>query len=278
MIDYLTQHGHAVLIDLLRLCLWLVILTIIFVPLERLFALHPARILRPGIGADIGYFFLSGLLPAMLMSVPIGAVAWGVHRLVPQGFLASVAATPFWFRMVAGLVVGDIGYYWAHRCMHAVPLLWRFHAVHHSAPRIDFLVNTRAHPIDLVFGRLAGVIPLYVLGLAGPFGAVGSTLPLLIVLIGTIWGYFIHANLRWRFGPLEAAISTPHFHHWHHTNDAPLSQNYAAMLPLIDRVFGTHFLPKARWPARYGIDEVMPESMGEQLLRPFLERRTSTAA
>jgi sterol desaturase/sphingolipid hydroxylase (fatty acid hydroxylase superfamily) len=276
MIDYLTYHGQTLLVDLLRLCLWLAILSIIFVPLERLFALHPRRVFRPGIGADVGYFFLSGLLPAMLLSMPVGAVAWGVHRLVPHGFLVAVAGMPFWFRIVAGLMVGDIGYYWAHRCMHAVPLLWRFHAVHHGAPQIDFLVNTHAHPIDLVFGRLCGVIPLYVLGLAGPVGTGASTAPLLIVLIGTIWGFFIHANLRWRLGPLEWVISTPHFHHWHHTIDAPFSQNYAAMLPWLDRLFGTYFLPAARWPARYGIDEAGPESMGEQLLQPFLERRPST--
>jgi sterol desaturase/sphingolipid hydroxylase (fatty acid hydroxylase superfamily) len=160
MIEYLTQHGHTILIDVFRLCVWLAILTIVFVPLERLFALHKQPILRAEIGADLGYYFLNGLVPAMLMSVPLGFLAWSVHRIVPHGFLAAVAAAPFWLRMFAGLVIGDIGYYWAHRCLHAVPLLWRFHAVHHSAQSIDFLVNTRAHPVDMVFGRMCGVVPL----------------------------------------------------------------------------------------------------------------------
>jgi len=278
MIEYLTQHGHRFLIDLLRLSLWLAILAIIFVPLERLFALHRQKIFRPGLAADVGYYFLNGVLPAMLMSVPLSAVALVVHRTIPHGFHDAVAETPFWFRMLAGLVVGDIAYYWAHRCLHAVPLLWRFHAVHHSAPRIDFLVNTRAHPIDMVFGRLSGVIPLYVLGLAGPAGAVGSAVPVIIVLTGTVWGFFVHANVRWHFGPLAWVLSTPHFHHWHHTIEAPLSRNYASMLPCIDRVFGTHYMPRRQWPSRYGIAEPMPDSMGEQLIRPFLERRPSPAA
>lgn len=273
MIEYLAQHGHTLLIDLFRLCVWLAILTIIFVPLERCFALHPEKILRPQIGADLGYYFLNGILPAMLMSVPLGFVAWGTYRFIPHGFHAAVAKAPFWARMAAGLVIGDIGYYWAHRCMHAVPLLWRFHAVHHSAPRIDFLVNSRGHPVDLVFGRLCGVIPLYVLGLAGPVGASGSLVPVLIMLTGIVWGYFIHANLRWRCGPLEWLLSTPHFHHWHHTIEAPFSHNYAAMVPAIDRLFGSLHAPKGQWPARYGIHEAMPDSMAEQLLRPFLDRR-----
>jgi sterol desaturase/sphingolipid hydroxylase (fatty acid hydroxylase superfamily) len=278
MIEYLTQHGHAVLIDLFRLNVWLAILTIIFVPLERLFALHPQPILRNEIGTDLGYYFLNGLLPAMLMSVPLGFVAWSVHRFVPQGFLAAVATTPFWFRMLAGFVVGDLGYYWAHRCLHAVPFLWRFHALHHSAQHIDFLVNTRAHPVDLVIGRMGGVIPLYLLGLAGPIGVSGSAIPVMLLLGGFIWSFFIHANLRLRCGPLEWLLSTPHFHHWHHTNDAPLSRNYASMLPVLDRLFGTHYLPKEQWPACYGIHESMPASMAEQLVDPFLERSESRIA
>jgi sterol desaturase/sphingolipid hydroxylase (fatty acid hydroxylase superfamily) len=46
----------------------------------------------------------------------------------------------------------------------------------------------------------------------------GMVVPLLIMLIGTLWGFFIHANLRWRFGWLELLVSTLAFHQWHHTN------------------------------------------------------------
>lgn len=284
MIEYLTLHGHTLLVDIVRLCLWLAILTLVFVPLERLFALHPQPILRAEIGTDLGYYFLNGLVPAMLMSVPLGFVAWSVHRVIPHGFLAASAAAPLWFRLVAGLVVGDIGYYWAHRGLHALPWLWRFHAVHHSAQGIDFLVNTRAHPVDMVFGRMCGVVPLYLLGLAGPtavgggIAAGGSLIPVIVLLGGVAWGFFIHANVRWRCGPLEWVLSTPHFHHWHHTIDAPLSRNYAAMLPALDRLFGTLHLPKGQWPARYGIAEPMPHSLGQQLIEPFMERRPSPAA
>src|SRR5580658_3065323 len=105
MAEYLTQHVHTFLIDVFRLCLWLVILTVIFVPLERLFALHREKVLRKDIGSDLVYYFVNALLPAILMSVPLGLVALVVHRLIPAGFLSTVGGQPFWVRTIAALVV-----------------------------------------------------------------------------------------------------------------------------------------------------------------------------
>ena len=61
------------LITILRLSLWLAMLAVIFVPLEYLFAVHPQKILRKGIGADLGYFFISSLIPIAVLGAPIGA-------------------------------------------------------------------------------------------------------------------------------------------------------------------------------------------------------------
>src|ERR1700731_51018 len=214
MIQSLTQNFPPFVVDLVRLCAWLAILTAIFVPLERLFALHPAKIWRKGIGADLGYYFVSGMVASLILSLPLGFVAWAAHRFVPSPVQTVFSAGPFWMRMLIALVVGEIGYYWGHRLMHAVPLLWRFHAIHHSPEHIDFLVNSRTHPIDLVFGRLCAFVPIYALGLAQPTSAGGSLIPAVVTIGTTIWAFFIHANVRWRLGPLEWAITTPGFHHW----------------------------------------------------------------
>ncbi len=266
------QNLPACAMQVLRLCVWLTLLTLIFAPLERLFALHPQRIFRKAILTDLGYYFLSSLLPSLLLSAPLAVIAWGVHRSVPSAVASVVAAWPAWLRIAAALVVGDIGFYWGHRWSHEIPLLWRFHTIHHSAEHVDFLVNTRAHPVDMVFTRLCGLVPLYVLGLAAPMRGNASLIPILVLLLGTIWGFFIHANVRWRFGPLEWLIATPAFHHWHHTNDGPayINKNYAPLLPWVDRMFGTLHLPKNAQPARYGIDESLPRGLFRQLLGPFI--------
>jgi sterol desaturase/sphingolipid hydroxylase (fatty acid hydroxylase superfamily) len=277
-LDSLDPRLLAYAIQILRLCLWLVILAVIFTPLERLFALHPKKIFRKAIVTDLGYYFLSSLVPSILLSIPLAFVAWTVHRFIPAGFTSAIAAWPLSVRIIASLIIGEIGFYWGHRWSHEIPFLWRFHAIHHSAEHLDFLVSTRAHPVDMVFTRLCELTPLYVLGLASPIGRSGSLIPILVILIGTVWGFFIHANVRWRFGPLEWLVSTPAFHHWHHTNDGPayINKNYSPMWPFVDRLFGTLYLPKDKQPASYGIDQPMPHTLFGQLVEPFLFWRNSS--
>jgi len=264
----LDQH---LLLSLLRVCVWLVLLSIIFVPLERLFALHRQKIFRKAILTDVAYYFLNSLIPAFLLGAPVALLAWLVHHAIPAALTSAVAAWPGWFRVAAALVVGDFGAYWGHRWSHEIPFLWRFHAIHHSAEHVDFLVSTRAHPVDMVFTRLCALVPVYVLGLAAPVPGGASLIPVWVLILAFVWGFFIHANVRWRFGPLEWLIATPAFHLWHHTNEGPghVNNNFAALLPWVDRLFGTLYLPKDKQPARYGISEPLPTRLLGQLLWPL---------
>ena len=263
------QHLLALLLSIARLSLWLLLLAVIFLPLERLFALHSRHFFRKALAQDLGYYFISGLVPGLLLATPLSIVAYGAHALVPHSLQAAVAGWPLWARVLAGLVVGEIGFYWGHRWAHEIPFLWRFHSIHHSAEHVYFLISSRAHPIDNVFIRLCGLIPVYVLGIATPLTPEGGTVSALLVLILTMWGFFIHSNLRWRLGPLEWLIATPAFHHWHHTLGEQRDRNYAPMLPLIDWIFGTLHLPRDKWPAAYGIEAKMPTSLGRQLIYPL---------
>ena len=90
----------------------------------------------------------------------------------------------------------------------------------------------------------------------------------MVLFVGSMWSYFIHANVRWRLGPFEELLSSPAFHHWHHTREDHKDHNYASMLPIMDRLFGTMYLPKT-WPAEYGSDTPMPPTVTGQLLQPF---------
>lgn len=271
----LSPSAAAVLVQVVRLSVWLVLLSVLFIPLERLLALHPTRVFRKDVLADLFYYFLSSLLPAMLLAVPLSLLTWVVLHLLPVAYLHWVNGLPLTGRVVLSLLVGEVGFYWGHRWSHEWPMLWGFHAIHHSAQHMDFLVNTRAHPVDIVFTRLCGFIPMYMLGLAAPVRGSAGLVPVLVVLVGTVWGFFIHSNIRLRLGPLEHLIASPAFHHWHHTNDdaSLFNKNYASMMPILDRMFGTLHLPHNRHPERYGTDQPLPRSVLGQLLEPFLRSR-----
>jgi sterol desaturase/sphingolipid hydroxylase (fatty acid hydroxylase superfamily) len=282
-LDMLDPRVAGQLVQIIKLSVTLVVIAAIFTPLERLFAVRPKKIFRKAVLTDLGYYFLNSLGLGFFLAVPLAAMAWGVHHIMPLRFLAVVAGMPVWARLAAAMVVGEVGFYWGHRWSHEIPFLWRFHAVHHSAEEIDFLVSTRAHPVDMVFTRLCEMAPMYALGLASPMALKGSVIPAVAMLIGTFWGFFIHANVKWRFGPLEWLISTPAFHHWHHTNDGPevINKNYAPMLPWIDKLFGTLYLPKDKHPEKYGIDQQISPILFGQLVEPFAmwrDKKTTSAS
>ena len=246
----------------------LVFFSVVFVPLERLFAHRPEQpVFRTGWRTDLVYFFVSSLFvqvttlltlkPAMVL---FDWAAWPALQ-------ARIATLPFVAQLVAILFLSDLVQYWVHRSFHSVPRLWRFHAIHHSAEAMDWLAGSRLHLVDAVVTRALAFVPLYVLGFSdGPLFA--------YVALVSLQATFIHANVRFEFGRLAWLIATPRFHHWHHgAEPEAIDKNFAVHLPVIDVLFGTAHLPEGRWPQSYGLnDERVPEGYVPQLIEPFRRR------
>ncbi len=262
------QHLLAYIKQLLSSGASLLVIIVIFAPLEHFFSVRKDKFFYKGWPVNFGWYVVNALTPILLLGPPSALIAWAAHAALPVAVTNTAAALPLWARMCAAMVVGEIGFYWGHRWSHQIPLLWRFHAVHHSAEHLNYLVNTRAHPVDMVFTRLCGLVLLYATGLASPVGPHPTLIPAIVLFVGSMWSFFIHANIRWRLGPFEEVLSSPAFHHWHHTREDHKDHNYASMLPFMDRVFGTFYLPKA-WPAEYGTSTYMPASVTGQLIEPF---------
>jgi sterol desaturase/sphingolipid hydroxylase (fatty acid hydroxylase superfamily) len=89
-----------------------------------------------------------------------------------------VRGIPFVPQLVLCVLVADLAEYWTHRAYHEVPLLWNFHAVHHSTETLDWLAGSRLHIFEMVTTRVFVLTPLYLLG----FGQ--GVLNIYIVIIG----------------------------------------------------------------------------------------------
>ena len=241
----------------------LVVVAAVFVPLEKVFALRPQKVLREGWATDVVHFVVNNLLTTVGVVAAVVAAGTGLRAAVGPGLRASIARQPAGLQFGAAFLIAELGGYWGHRATHAVPFLWRFHKVHHSIREMDWLAAARLHPIDQAFTRSCAVLPLYALGFTrATFGA--------FLVVATFQAIFIHANVRLTFGPLRWLIATPEFHHWHHADASEAyNSNFAGEFPWIDWLFGTLRLPPHQMPARYGIDDAVPSGYLRQLAWPF---------
>jgi sterol desaturase/sphingolipid hydroxylase (fatty acid hydroxylase superfamily) len=254
--------GGAVVFALLvrgNAVIGIAVLFLVFVPIERWFVLRPQPVFRRGFATDLTHLLVNGTL-VTLASIGFVIVA-AVPFLWVRGFDAE-AAMPATASVVLGIVLVFVGNYWGHRLCHRIPLLWRFHSVHHSIEQMDWLASGRLHPLDSGFTQAFTVLPLFLLGYdAGIFAGVTVLLTLLAL--------FQHANVRLRFPGLRWVLPTPEWHHWHHAIDAEARDTNFG-LPVVDLLFGTAHLPKGRRPSGYGTDEPVPQdSYWRQLAHPF---------
>src|SRR5262249_5294142 len=119
------------------------------------------------------------------------------------------------------------------------------------------------HPVNEALTRIIQFVPLYFLGFNGK--AIAAALPLL-----TAYSIFLHANVRWDYGPLRYVIASPRFHRWHHTSqEEGLDRNFAGLFPRIDLLFGTFHMPKGREPEVFGVMDTVPAGFVGQMAWPF---------
>jgi len=240
----------------------------ILVVLERLAPLHPAQpTLRAGWRVDLLHMFLSGAVIRIGTTVLTVAASLLAVSLVPEPVRLAVRSQPDVFEFNHVLLLSDICFYAAHRTCHAVLLLWRFHAVHHSSETLDWLATYRVHPVDQILNSTAIALPVIIFGFS-PVAVIAYA------MIYRLHAPFLHSNVRVNFGPLRHVFASPQYHHWHH-GDHPeaYDKNFAGQLAFLDRAFGTLHFPENSLPTRYGVGDPMPKGYVDQLLHPFRPNR-----
>jgi len=246
----------------------LAVLFLLFVPLEKLFAFRPQRVFRPHLLTDLTHLFVDNFL------VTIGGIVLGVLLALPVVWLRAfgiVAALPFAVALALGAAVAFLGNYVGHRLTHAVPFLWRFHSVHHSIEQMDWVASARLHPVDGAFTQACVIAPLFALGYGG--GTFAG-----VAVFFTLLALFQHSNVRLRFPGVRWVINTPEWHHWHHSID-PEARDKNFGLPVIDKLFGTAYMPKDRRPTAFGTHDPVPQDgWWRHVVYPFTNAAHPSAA
>ncbi len=245
----------------------LLLMSVMFVPLERLFARVSQPIVRNEFGTDLVYFFVGHVLIQVFVFFTVAPATtfffWARH----PSFQTAIASQPLLVQFVEIVLVSDLFFYWTHRLFHRVPFLWRAHAVHHSPRQMDWLAGSRLHILEIILVRAVMFVPLFVCGFA-------PTAVQVYVVFVALHAVLLHANVRFTFGWIEQLIAMPRYHQFHHASDGEsLDKNFAVHLPWLDRLFGTQYLPRDGWPAHMGVaGEHVPATYWAQLVYPFRRR------
>ena len=175
----------------------------------------------------------------LLFGLVIGGIYAFAYEIAPFKFPADA-----WWAWVILFFVDDLAYYWFHRISHESRLFWNFHVVHHSSEYYNLSVAVRQSWFS---GTLHWIFyaPVMLLGFAPWMFAVMHGFNL-------IYQFWIHTRFVDRMGPLEYVLNTPSHHRVHHgVNNPYLDKNYAGVLIIWDRLFGS-FVEETEEP-RYGI-------------------------
>ncbi|WP_229164738.1 sterol desaturase family protein [Bradyrhizobium altum] len=189
----------------------------------------------------------------MVGVIVIVTVAILVNQSMPSALKQAIAGLPYLVQVVLVILIGDLGVYWTHRILHAVPAMWQIHAVHHAVEELDWLAAVHQHPLDVIFMKAGSLFPLFVLGFSTE--AIGT-----YFLVYYWQAYLVHANVRLNYGPLRYLMVSPEFHHWHHSSEKEArDKNFAGMISFYDWLFGSVYLPKGQRPKTFGVDNPMPQ-------------------
>ncbi|HIJ44460.1 MAG: sterol desaturase family protein [Rhodospirillales bacterium] len=185
--------------------------------------------------ANLGIVALNTAVLRLLF--PVAAVGLAMLAADRDWGLFNNLSVPYWLAVAASVAILDFAIYLQHVMVHAVPLLWRLHRMHHADLDIDVTTGARFHPVEIV---LSMVIKMAVVAVLGP--------PAVAVMIFEVLlnatAMFNHANFglplgfdRW----LRLLVVTPDMHRVHHSLLAhETNSNFGFNLPWWDRLLGTY--------------------------------------
>lgn len=178
---------------------------------------------------------------------------------------------PFWVQVVFAVIVLDAGITLTHYASHRSDMLWRFHAVHHSAQRMYGFNGLMKHPVHQTIETVGGITPLLLLGIPSSVAAA-------VVFAVAIQLLLQHSNVDYRTGPFKYVFAVAEVHRFHHRKGAGLGDvNFGLFTALWDHLLGTfHYTTAPVTSDELGIGDRphYPHTYVAQLTEPFRSART----
>lgn len=202
---------------------------------ERLFPLRKStRSLRERLAINLIFAVMAVAVTAGLLRP---AVAWVLGRGEAEGFgLVRLLPQAPLLQGTLAFVLMDLSFYWWHRANHHIPLLWRFHNVHHFDPDLDVSTAFRFHFGELACSVCFRFFQVSVIGIS-------ASTYLLYESVFQTATLFHHSNLRLPFGlerVLVLFMVTPRMHGIHHSQvPGETNSNYSTVFSIWDRLFRT---------------------------------------
>jgi sterol desaturase/sphingolipid hydroxylase (fatty acid hydroxylase superfamily) len=239
--------------------------------LERIPALQlaPLRLLRRYLATDAAWYLVATAANIIAAFVLLPQLS----RLAIPAVAHQVVRLPWLARLGLAVVVYDFVAFGVHIGLHRSEALWSVHKIHHSSLQLDWLATTRAHMFENLVRQVAAQAPLFVLGMRAPTVALT-----LVVYAG--FALYGHSNLRVGGRWVETLFVTPRLHRLHHI-PATSQNNFATILTIWDRLFGTFESSDANSEERIGvpgeIDEY-PQRFFAAFRQPMREARARQAS
>lgn len=208
---------------------------------------------------------------ALTVVFSVGVVApltaWGVNQALwvrPEWMGDGQYGIGF---LLLDLIILDCWVYWLHRAYHKAPIMWRMHEVHHRDEFLDTTSAVRFHVTELALSSALRLVLIALLAI-----------PLMHVILFEVIllcaSIFHHSNVR--LPPaierkLSRLVVTPSIH-WvhHHAVHADTDSNYASVLSLWDRLFGTKSATRRTADMQIGVQGLEDMTFFRLLLRPFM--------
>jgi len=222
---------------------------------------------------EAAHFVFSFELGYGLSMLVCSGLAIGLRRALPIPSWPT-SSWPMPIQVLVAVLVYEGTSYWQHRLIHRVPWFWRFHALHHSGERLNFVRCVRFHAVDIGTASFVAYVPLVLLD------ASDRLFTIMGVMLSAL-GILQHANIRMRTPRwLDRLVCTPAVHRFHHSRVfSEQDKNFGNTVMIFDMLFGTYLAPRCKsGPSEMGLDDdaVPRASFVAQITTPF--RRAANEA